>query len=98
MFVQIINGKVKDAEEVRRQDERWRTEVMPGAKGFLLLPKRWVAERTFAWLGRSRRLSKDYERRTDSSACMIRISALHLLLKRMAPSKPQAPFQYQLAA
>jgi hypothetical protein len=35
MFVQIINGKVKDAEEVRRHDERWRTEVMPGAKGFL---------------------------------------------------------------
>jgi len=35
MFVQIINGKVKDAEEVRRQDERWRKDVMPGAKGFL---------------------------------------------------------------
>jgi hypothetical protein len=35
MFVQIINGKVKDAEEIRRQDERWRKEVMPGAKGFL---------------------------------------------------------------
>ena len=35
MFVQIINGKVKDAEAVRRHDERWRTEVMPGAKGFL---------------------------------------------------------------
>jgi len=79
----------------------WKLEIVsrpPGAKGFLLLPKRWVAERTFAWLGRSRRLSKDYERRTDSSACMVRISALHLLLKRMAPSKPQAPFQYQLAA
>jgi len=35
MFVQVINGRVKDAGEVRRQDERWRTEVMPGAKGFL---------------------------------------------------------------
>ena len=35
MFVQIINGKVKDADEVRRHDERWRKEVMPGAKGFL---------------------------------------------------------------
>ena len=35
MFVQIINGRVKDADEVRRHDERWRKEVMPGAKGFL---------------------------------------------------------------
>src|SRR5262245_66325642 len=35
MFVQIINGRVKDPDEVRRQDERWRKDVMPGAKGFL---------------------------------------------------------------
>lgn len=79
----------------------WKLEIVsrpPGAKGFLLLPKRWVAERTFAWLGRSRRLSKDYERRTDSSACMVRVSAIHLLLKRLAPGPPQPPFQYQLAA
>jgi putative transposase len=79
----------------------WKLEIVSrptGAKGFHLLPKRWVVERTFAWLGRSRRLSKDYERRTDSSACMVRVSALHLLLKRLAPNRPQAPFQYQLAA
>jgi putative transposase len=68
------------------------------AKGFILLPKRWVVERTFAWLGRSRRLSKDYERRTDSSESMIRLSAIHLLIKRLAPGIVQAPFKYQLAA
>jgi putative transposase len=75
----------------------WRLEIVsrpPGAQGFVLLPKRWVVERTFAWLGRSRRLSKDYERRTDSSECRVRLSAIHLLLKRMAPAKPQAPFTY----
>jgi putative transposase len=68
------------------------------AKGFILLPKRWVVERTFAWFGRSRRLSKDYERRTDSSESMVRLSAIHLLTKRLAPAAAQAPFKYQLAA
>lgn len=68
------------------------------AKGFILLPKRWVVERTFAWLGRSRRLSKDYERRTDSSETMVRLSAIHLLAKRLAPGPAQAPFKYQRAA
>ena len=79
----------------------WRLEIVsrpPGAKGFVLLPKRWVVERTFAWLGRSRRLSKDYERRTDSSECRVRLSAIHLLLKRMEPGKPQAPFTYHTSA
>ena len=79
----------------------WRLEIVsrpPGAKGFVLLPKRWVVERTFAWLGRSRRLSKDYERRTDSSECHVRIGAIHHLLKRMEPGKPQAPFKYRVAA
>lgn len=79
----------------------WRLEIVsrpPGVKGFVLLPKRWVVERTFAWLGRSRRLSKDYERRLDSSECRIRISAIHRLLRRMAPAEPQAPFTYRTAA
>lgn len=79
----------------------WRLEIVsrpPGAKGFLVLPRRWVVERTFAWQGRSRRLSKDYERRTDSSESMIRLSNIHLLIKRLAPSATQAPFKYKLAA
>ena len=85
----------------RQRELKWRLEIVSrpvGAQGFVLLPKRWVVERTFAWLGRSRRLSKDYERRTDSSECMIRISAIHQLLKRMAPGATQAPFKYTLAA
>jgi putative transposase len=79
----------------------WSLEVVSrpkDVKGFVLLPKRWVVERTFAWLGRSRRLSKDYERRTDSSECMVRLSAIHGLLKRMAPAGAYAPFKYRLAA
>ena len=51
--------------------------------GFEILPKRWVVERTFGWLGHSRRLSKDYEIRTFYSEAMIQISHLHTLLKRL---------------
>jgi putative transposase len=79
----------------------WKLEIVsrpPGTKGFLVLPRRWVIERTFAWLGRSRRLSKDYERQTASSESMIRLSSIHLLLKRLAPSNTQVPFNYRLAA
>lgn len=79
----------------------WKLEIVsrpPGTKGFLVLPRRWVVERTFAWLGRSRRLSKDYERQTASSESMIRLSSIHLLLKRLAPTNTQVPFNYRLAA
>jgi putative transposase len=58
-----------------------------GSKGFVLLPKRWVVERTFGWIGRYRRLSKDYERRNDSSEAMIQIASVHLMLQRLAPSE-----------
>jgi putative transposase len=65
------------------------------AKGFVLLPKRWVAERTLAWLGRSRRLSKDYEVLTETSEAMIIMSAIHMMVKRLAPSGNQPVFRYR---
>ena len=54
------------------------------AHRFVVLPKRWVVERTFAWLGWSRRLSKDYEVRPDTAEAMIHIAAAHLMLRRLA--------------
>ena len=52
-------------------------------EGFKVIPKRWIVERTFAWLNNSRRLSKDYEILTSSSEAMIKISNFHTLLKRL---------------
>jgi len=54
-----------------------------GAKGFVLLPRRWVVERTLAWLNQSRRLSKDYERLPQSSEAMIYLSMMRLMLRRL---------------
>jgi putative transposase len=54
-----------------------------GTKGFLVLPKRWIVERTFAWIGRSRRHSKDYEMNPETSETMILISMIHLMLRRL---------------
>jgi putative transposase len=53
------------------------------AHTFKVLPKRWIVERTFAWLGWSRRLSKDYEVRTDSAETMMYIAFAHQLLRRI---------------
>lgn len=67
----------------------WRIEVKmrpEGTTGFTPLKKRWVVERTNAWNGRCRRHSKDYERTIASSAAMIQVSQVHLMLRRLAPA------------
>ena len=52
--------------------------------GFQALPKRWVVERTFAWIGRNRRLSKDYEALTSVSEAFVMIAMVRLMLARLA--------------
>lgn len=78
----------------------YRIEVVerpPGSQGFVKLPRRWVVERTFAWLGRHRRHSRNYEYYTESSESMTRISSIHRMLKLLKPdrSRPAAPFKYR---
>jgi putative transposase len=67
-----------------------------GAVGFVLLPKRWVVERTLAWLGRYRQLSKDYDFNPHISSAWVRLAGLHLTLRRLRPDKEhlQPPFKY----
>lgn len=57
------------------------------AKGFVVLPKRWIVERTFSWIARHRRLSKDYERLTENSEAVIYIAMIDLMSKRLANIK-----------
>jgi putative transposase len=68
-----------------------------GSVGFVKQPQRYVVERTFAWLGRYRRHSRDYERFTGSSAAMVRISSIHRMLRGLKPDKSMkpVPFKYR---
>jgi len=66
----------------------WTLEVKSppeGSKGFVVVSKRWVVERTFAWMGRNRRLSKDYEKTTSSSEATVQLANTSLMLRRLAP-------------
>jgi putative transposase len=65
-----------DLQVVKRSDH---------AKAFVPLPKRWVVERTFGWLGRDRRLAKDYETSIASSETWIRVSSMRIMLRKLAP-------------
>lgn len=85
----------------RQRSITWRLEIVSrpeGARGFVLLPKRWVVERTFSWLGRWRRLSRDYEHRTDSCEAMVRIASIGRMLRRLSPPIHQPAFKYRLTA
>ena len=77
---------------------KWHMEISslpPGSTEFKPLPIRWVVERTYAWIGRCRRNSKDYEKRTDSSESMILISTMSLMLRRLRPpAEKSASFKY----
>ena len=53
---------------------------------FEVLPRRWVVERTFAWLGRCRRLSKDFEALPETSEAWVHVAMVHLMLRRLNPT------------
>jgi len=66
---------------------QWVLEIIKrnqDVKGFQVLPRRWVVERTFAWLGRYRRLSKDFEEKTATSEAMVYLAMVHIMTRRLA--------------
>jgi putative transposase len=83
---------------LRVHRRRYRVQVVSrpaGATGFVPLKKRWVVERTLAWLGRYRRLGRDHERRAETSAAMVQLSALHHTLRQLCPTRPRYRFRYR---
>ena len=82
----IYNGGIAEWVRGLRPRNKLRLEVMtkrPGAKTFEVIPFRWRVERTFAWLGRSRRLSKDYEGTTASSEAFVKLAMIHHMARRL---------------
>ena len=84
---------------LQRQPARYQVKTIQrpeGAKGFVLLPKRWVVERTLAWQGRYRQLSKEYDYIPKVGESWVQVSALHLMLRRYRPDKEhqQPAFKY----
>jgi putative transposase len=85
----VANNAKYELNIVRRSKE---------AKGWVVLPIRWMVERTFAWLDKCRRLSVDREKSTCSAEAMIRLAMIHLMLNRLHPDQQQSEFHYRKAA
>lgn len=80
------NGYTGSLAETCKLLWKWDLEVVPRnkeTKKFVVLPKRWIVERTFAWLGRYRRLSKDYETLPNTVAAFIKVAMINLMLHRL---------------
>jgi putative transposase len=75
LIITLVSDLKKQAEE--------KEKILQSKNGFVVIPKRWVVERTFAWLGNYRRLNKDYEKTTASSQTMILIASIQIMLKRI---------------
>lgn len=71
-----------------RKFGKWTIEIVKRTEQhkFVVLPKRWIVERTIAWLCRCRRLSKDYEERPKSSEAFIHLAMVHLMIRRLKPA------------
>ena len=67
---------------------RWNVEIVRRCDRhrFVILPKRWIVERSLAWISRNRRLARDYERHVRTAAAFIRLASIRLMLRRLTPT------------
>ena len=74
----------------RRRDRAWKIEIVKRTElhRFVVLPKRWIVERTFAWISRNRRLARDFERYARTVAAFVRLAMIRIMLRRLA-AKPR---------
>ena len=83
----IAGADIQEFDGVRTVDDALAIVKRPqDARGFQPLPKRWIVERTFGWLGRYRRLSKDYEELPAVSEGFVYVAMIHLMLRRLEPT------------
>jgi transposase len=85
----VDGGYEGDWAEWAAEEEGVTIEVVrrsPGTRGFVVQARRWVVERTFAWFGRNRRLSRDVELYEQTTETLIYLASCHLLLKRLYPA------------
>jgi len=68
----------------------WQIEIVKRTdlQRFIVLPKRWIVERTFAWISRNRRLARDFERYATTVAAFVRLAMIRLMLKRLTRPTP----------
>ncbi len=84
-------GPLVDWAKALRPQRPIRLEITKRAdaiKGFVVIPERWIVERTFGWLNRYRRLSKDYELLPETSEAVIQVAMIHLMIRRLARIAP----------
>lgn len=69
---------------------KWRIEIVKRTDlhRFIVLPKRWIVERTFAWISRNRRLARDFERHATTVAAFVRLAMIRLMLRRLTKPNP----------
>ena len=86
--VQVVRGLSRPKGRSAIQEATGDTQQPPSAAGFHILPRRWVVERSFAWITRWRRLTRDHEGLPQSSEAFIMLSASRRMLSLLAPAFP----------
>ncbi len=81
-----MDGPDREAPQAVGEGSPAGEEPPPYPKGFIVVPRRWVVERSFSWIGQNRRMSKDYERLPETGEAFIYVAMTRLMVRRLARS------------